>query len=145
VNALDEAAEVSRQIIERELSGARSADQVAKGLEATFARLQGLLGNLIGHAGFRALLARVQHSTAPECDFPEMSSSHEVGPYAVADLALLVERRGVDGAAVCAETLLAHLFRLLSSFIGPDLTFRLVRSVWADLGSEKPGPGSEEA
>jgi hypothetical protein len=61
---------------------------------------------------FRSLLVRTEHLARSDCDFPEMSSSHEAPPYPLADLILLVERRGVDGAAACAPTLLAHLLRL---------------------------------
>jgi hypothetical protein len=93
---------------------------------------------------FRSLLVRTEHLARSDCDFPEMSSSHEAPPYALADLILLVERRGVDGAAACAQALLAHLLRLMCSFIGAELTFRLVGKVWADIPNQNPRQGSQE-
>jgi hypothetical protein len=55
-------------------------------------------------------------------------------------LPAIIEREGPKVVAECAVALFANVISLLCSFIGEDLTFRLVRRVWTDLDGRPKAP-----
>jgi hypothetical protein len=114
--------------------------ELPEALERAFAQLDGLMSNLVGVAGFRALTRRAIHLSA--ASFPWLDKSKTSDPYAVlgsrAALATWVQQQGEAQVRACAETVLGYILELLCSFIGEDLTFRLLRRVWTDLAEGKP-------
>jgi hypothetical protein len=111
---------------------------VGAALDAMCVRLEVAMAAMVGTAGFRALLERALHLTRKQGPDPELplalgrSGSGESWIGAV-------ERIGKANAVTCAGLLFVNVFTLLASFIGEDLTFRLIRRTFRDVrdaGSE---------
>lgn len=137
-----------RRLLTHEAAGNQDQEALIKAAERASDKLRAHLSNRIGQEGFRTLLARALSLTTPQ--FPHLSAVR-VG----AD-GSLVGLRGAAGRgsgevqdsetqkAVVegAVALVAHLLALLVTFIGEDLTLRLISAVWPDLGLDD-APGGE--
>jgi hypothetical protein len=154
------------RVIGKETASAATSAEVAHGIERAFARAEALLITLVGANGFRALLDRAAHSI--EKEFPYLSTASIESkavvlirrPPASPDvpgkgkvkasifihsLEAAVEERGAARVKLGAAQLLARVIQLLCSFIGEELTFRLLQRVWKDVSTSESGSGSEEA
>ena len=109
---------------------------------STWLEIDAVLRPIIGQGGVAALYKRSLYLTTPT--FTWLASTHE-GIHAPMDLAML---RGVlaqqsAAAAVAGSRALLHTFNeLLASLVGPSLTERLLRSVWANSFSGPPAQDS---
>ena len=104
-------------------------------------RLRPHLATLMGNIGFKALLSRALALAAAE--IPSLLTLHinADGSFERA------EGVGVDRTPEGGVVLVAQLLGLLATFIGEDLTLRLVREVWPKAPFDKSdlGKGSKNA
>jgi hypothetical protein len=118
---------------------------VSAAVEATLRRLHGQLSRLVGPVGLLALLMRAVHLAKK--DFPWVAElEFRVGSeVAVVGLGACVEREGSQVVLAGCGRVLAHLLGLLCTFIGEDLTLRLLRREWPELPHGGTPTGSGEA
>jgi hypothetical protein len=88
------------------------------------------LSKLVGVAGFQALLTRAL--TLATAEIPWLESVQVKADGALEGFSESVQQQDADAAAAGMAALLGQLFRLLVTFIGADLTLRLVRDMWSD-------------
>ena len=94
-------------------------------------KLRPHLANLMGNAGFRALLARSLALTNAEV--PWLRAVHVNSDGSLEGLDELEGQVGADKFFEGRVALLAQLLGLLVAFIGEHLTLLLVREVWPKL------------
>ena len=119
--------------LERAVSRGASSQEVAEVVARAFQGIGRMLEPIIGRRGMAALYRRSVHLAGPIC--AQISAASEVGSMAM-DLAVLEAELAKQTAAdaATAGTALLHVFYvLLTSLIGPSLTERLLRSIWADF------------
>lgn len=117
---------------------AETAGQIADTMVSTWQAIDAALSPIIGQRGVAMLYKRSLYLTGPP--HPWLAGMHE-GSLATMDLAALksVFARQSSTQAATAGGALLHTFReLLSSLIGPSLTERLLRPVWAPFSSGPP-------
>jgi hypothetical protein len=104
-------------------------------------RLRPHLATLMGNIGFKALLSRALALAAAEIPSLLILHINADGSFERA------EGAGVDRTSEGGVVLVAQLLGLLATFIGEDLTLRLVRDVWPKASFDKsdPGKGSKNA
>jgi len=136
--------ELARRVVRHETAEHETATELAIGIERMFQRLRELVANLVGDAGFGAVLARASHLNKRACPWLE-TSTIVIGPIVVfSGLAAVVEREGAARVTGCTTHLLSDILGLLSRFVGEDLTLRLVNEVWKDLPGDT-APGTSES
>jgi hypothetical protein len=138
---------VAREVIERELAGASTPEELARGVEGALIRLHQLMSTLVGRRGFESVLGRAVHLAS--ATHPSLGATRlQVTPVvAVEGFAALAEREGAAEGRAAAVALLGHVISLLCQFVGEDLAFRLIRRVWTDLsaGGQSGGSGGSES
>lgn len=122
--------EQARWILDEEMGDGRESEAVFDAAEQVCRKLSGRLERLVTVVGYRALLGRALHLSGNE--FPFLRG---VRPGTTDDVCLdgLREKtEGVDPAMLRAAltTVLGNVIGLLTTFIGEDLTARLMRDVW---------------
>ncbi len=98
-----------------------------------FAKLSQRVARLITPVGSEALIRRAVHLSRSE--FPFLATV-QVGPSPAAVIDRLIEAAAtteVSQGSAGLVRVLATLVALLESFIGQDLTFRVLRDVWPEL------------
>ncbi|XXY45770.1 hypothetical protein WME91_37790 [Sorangium sp. So ce269] len=136
---------LSRRIIERELAGREDPADIAAGIEGAFRRLYEVISTVIGPIGFQAVLARAVHLTRrtdPGFGACDVTCGETV---VMKGLSGMIEREGATQASAAAVALLGNVIALLCSFIGEDLTFRLLHRGWTGLPGGGEVSGAEEA
>ena len=136
--------DLSRQLLDHERRQGDAPAELVPAMEGTFRRLHEHLCNLVGEAGFQALLERAAHLTRTEAGWIE---SITIQPEPALTLRGLAERIESEGAARVMDglaLLLANLIGLLCTFIGESLTLLLIRRIWPEVALEIPGSGSKE-
>ncbi|NRF65697.1 hypothetical protein HLB44_01735 [Aquincola sp. S2] len=115
-----------------------SAAQIAAAVIATWREIDAALSPIIGTRGVAALYRRSLHLTAathrwitvqPEVLPPEMD---------LAGLQSMIALQSSADAAAGSTALFQAFHELLGSLVGPALTERLLRTVWADASSGSP-------
>ena len=105
-------------------------------------KLRPHLASLMGNAGLNALINRARALGSSDVQWlgttaAKMQGSleelHEVGSQLEAD-------EFSEGCII----LLSHLLGLLATFIGQDLTLRIVREIWPELSPDEPDVGKGE-
>jgi len=98
-----------------------------------FGKLSQRLAQLITLVGSDALLARAVHLSRAE--FPFLDGAQTTPSADGLTLRLRESAEGVESsqAAEAFEAVLAILIALLISFVGEDLTLRVLREVWPEL------------
>jgi hypothetical protein len=100
------------------------------------------LALLVTPAGSEALLSRARHLA--RTNFPSFDQQRTARTVEALTERLRQSTNGVhadqsdDGSSVVFASLIA----LVSSFIGEDLTLRMLHDVWAELPIPQPGPQS---
>jgi hypothetical protein len=115
-----------------------NAAQIADAMVATWQEIDAALTPIIGSRGVAALYKRSLYLTGAA--HPWLAVLHG-GSQAEIDLAALksvVAQQGSADAALGGNALLQTFYQLLGSLVGPSLTERLLRSVWADSLSGPP-------
>jgi len=118
------------------------ATQIADAMVSTWLEIDAALRPVIGQGGVAALYKRSLYLTAPAHTW--LASTHE-GMHAPMDLAALkaaLAQQSNANAAAGSRALLHTFNELLTSLVGPSLTERLLRSVWANSFSGPPAQDS---
>ena len=105
-----------------------------------FEKMSERLSQLITSVGSEALLRRAVHLSQTEFPFlADVPAAPSTDPLIgqLREAAATVEPSQADQAMV---TVLGTLVALLESFLGKDLTFRLLRDVWSDLPVSPASP-----
>jgi hypothetical protein len=133
VSAPVDFAQLAKVIIDHGTEAHDEPGAIAQAVDAAFARFAQHASTMLGELGFRALMKRAVHLTRV-CLQHEGALSLALPTSVPGESWLsLVENRGKPVAVHCASALLAHVFELLCSFIGEDLTVRLIRRTWTEL------------
>ncbi len=137
------ARELARRVLRHETGDGQGAESLAAAAERACAGLRGQLAPLIGAVGFAALFDRALRLA--RADDPALA------PLALAEgperclegaRAFAAGREPAEVAAGLAAAF-AHLFHLLHTLIGEDLTAGLVRRAWPDLAGDESDPHPE--
>ncbi len=115
------------------VSDGASSRQVAGMIASAFRGIDQALTPIIGQRGVAALYKRSMHLTSQT--HPWLPRSRE-GVHPAMDIAALTTELALQTAAAAAaagDQLLQTFCELLISLIGPSLTDRLLRPVWAAL------------
>lgn len=102
-------------------------------VERCLAELGACLRGLVGVEGHRALVTRALRLAAAEYPFWESVRPADEWPRQLIGLSRSMRGVTPDHARAGVSELLAWLLWLLVTFIGPDLTLRLLREVWPTL------------
>jgi hypothetical protein len=113
------------------------AAQIAEAAVSIWQEIDAALTPIIGQRGVAALYRRSLYITG--ATHPWLAGTHEGVPTAM-DLAALKSALAQQNsaAAVGGGALLQTFHELLASLVGPSLTERLLRSVWANSSSGPP-------
>jgi hypothetical protein len=106
---------------------------VARALTQIFKELERHSATMVGDTGYRALEQRALYLTRIVAKKDPSLSSIELTRLPDPNWTETVEQLGEQKARRYAAALLAQLLGLLVSFIGEDLTVRLVRRTWTEL------------
>ncbi|XXY18957.1 hypothetical protein WME88_04805 [Sorangium sp. So ce216] len=136
---------LARRIIEHEIAGREMPADIAAGIEGAFRRLYQVMSTVIGPMGFQAVVTRAVHLTRrafPAFNACDVTCGDTVVMKGMSDM---IEREGAAHAVAAAVLLLDNVIVLFCSFIGEDLTFRLLRRGWTGFPGGAEGSGAEEA
>ena len=135
----------ARQVLQREVGEARSADEIALSLERAFTALHIALAPLISSLGFCMLVRRALNLAAR--DFPFLIEINIV--VAKEDCVLHGLREALDGrdrneAVDGSIVILAHVFSLLVLFIGENLAWRKISEICPEISLLEMEDSSEK-
>lgn len=117
---------------------AKTAGQVADTMVSTWQDIDAVLSPVIGQRGVAMLYKRSLYLIRPL--HPWLAGVHE-GTQATVDLEALKSafaQQSSTNAAAAGGAFLQTFYELLASLIGPSLTERLLRPVWAPFSSGPP-------
>lgn len=123
---------VAHDIITHALDHRDGPGEVAAAIEHVFEELYALMSPLVGPTGFASVIRRAHHLSRSECRFLDAATIESM-PLAKAGIESLIAREGGEPVTGCATLLMAQVLALLCSFIGEELTLRLVRRAWPHL------------
>jgi hypothetical protein len=128
---------LARRVLRHEAGGRAEPAALAEAAECADARLRGRLASLIGPTGYTVLVARAVRLAQTEVPALERVTIDALATGAEGGLHGVREFARASGDAGAAEAglgaILAHLIRLLVTFIGEDLALRLIREAWPEL------------
>jgi hypothetical protein len=136
--------DVARQLLDHERGQQDTALELAPIMEGAFRRFHKHMLQLIGQAGFQALLARAAHLTRKEAAWIESVNIQVEPTLTLTGLAECIESEGAAEVMEGLELLLANFIGLLCTFIGESLTMLLIRRIWPEVPLDDPGAGSKE-
>ena len=121
-----------------QVAAGADAAQVADACVNTWRAIETALTPIIGSKGVAALYTRSLHLASSA--HPWLAALRESEPTAIDLVALKSVAAQQTGALAAdgANALLQTFYQLLGSLIGPSLTERLLRSVWADSPGGAP-------
>jgi hypothetical protein len=117
---------------------AETAVQVAEVLVSTWQAIDAALSPVIGHRGVAMLYMRSLHVTRTAHPWLTATPEDEVAAMDLATLKSVFVQQSGTHAIAAGGALLQTFHELLSSLIGPSLTERLLRPVWAPFSSGPP-------
>ena len=124
--------DLARWLLEEEMGDLREPEALLDAAERACQKLCQRLARLVTVVGYQALLARALHLARGE--FPFLDGVRGGATEDACFDGLRAKTEGIDPAMLRAAltTVLARVIGLLITFIGDDLTLRLVRDVWPD-------------
>jgi hypothetical protein len=139
--SLPESRHLAQRLLAYEAVAGENSEPAESAAFRVFAKLRLALITLAGLAGFRSLLSRAL--TLARADAPDLSAVEVAADGSLKgldELASQAQEETQEGGVV----LLTQLIGLLLTFIGNDLTLRLVQDVWPEAAfdgrvSEKRG------
>jgi hypothetical protein len=137
---------LSRGIFQRTLADAPHPDDVAASLDRTFGQLHDVMQTLIGPEGYRALLERALFLARGEFAWTASLKIDRGRTLSLQGAREIVASEGPEVATEGFVLVLANFIGLLHTFIGEDLTMRLLSRIWPDIpetdtrGDTKAGP-----
>jgi hypothetical protein len=136
-----------RRLLRQEAAESQDQEALIAAAERVSDKLCAHLSKRIGQEGFRTLLARAL--TLATVHFPQLSGVRVGADGSLVGLREVLSQQtpdretwedAVDGAAA----LLAHFLGLLITFIGEDLTLRILSTVWPELDWDNAAGGEKE-
>lgn len=124
---------VARRLLMALAPRAQQPEELADAAQAAYRRLRERLGLVLGQSGFDALWERALRQAQQEAGLRDGPAAGL--PRAATDEALHALVHGQDAAAT-REGLIAVFsacIQLLYTFIGPDLSFRMIQHIWPDI------------
>jgi hypothetical protein len=138
--------ELALWLLEEETGDDRGPEALVDAADVACQKLGRRLTRLITVAGYQALLSRALHLARSEFPFLDGVRAGPVEGDCFEGLRAKAKGRDPEVLQAALATVLANVIGLLTTFIGVDLTLRLVRDVWPDAPYGGTGPGqSEEA
>jgi hypothetical protein len=137
--------DLARWLLAREMGDRADRADPVGAAESACRKLSECVARLVTVVAFQALLARALHLARAE--FPSLAGVRP-GPSPDACLEGLSERlEGVEPARAteALAAVLANLLGLLATFIGDDITLRVVRDAWPDARLGGADAAAEEA
>lgn len=137
----EESRRIAVALVHRAGNGADAA-QIADTIVSTWQAIDVALTPIVGQLGVAMLYKRSLHLTGPI--HPWLKGGSREDGQAVIDLAALksvLAQQSSTSAATGGAVLLHTFHELLTSLVGPSLTERLLRPVWADFLS---GPSAQD-
>jgi hypothetical protein len=134
--------ELARYLLVLEVGKHPEPAALAEAVARVDARLRGRLAPLIGPTGYTILVARavrLAYTDVLDLAGVTVDGGTSGGLLGIREFALASADPAVAEAGL--STILAHVFGLLITFIGEDLTIRLVRGGWPELAH---GPAESE-
>src|SRR5476649_1573890 len=134
--------DLAGRLIALETTGSKSPNTIIPAAFVACEKLRPSLATLLGNVGFSALLSRACALAASEVKW--LSVVHVDAGGALQGLAEPQTTVSPAESARGGVVLLAQLLGLLATFIGGDLTLRLLREVWPklDVAAAEFGKGS---
>lgn len=126
---------LARQLLAYELESGKSADAKNSAAFHVCVKLRVSLGKLMGMGGFRSLLSRALSLARAEVPWLQDLEISKEG--ALEGVDELESRLGAKAVAEGEVALVAELLGLLITFIGPDLTKRLLHESWPQMENFK--------
>ena len=139
------AGDLARQLLLQESGGHRESVALAEALERVCQRLHQRMVGLIGRAGFAALFTRALHlarEAHPALTGVAFDDQAEVCLRGTHEFAAARQPSEVSDAM---GTILAQFVGLLITFIGEELSMRLIREIWPASGQDAAGAADAEA
>lgn len=137
--------ELARRLLEQEREGRQGARELVDATKRVGQKLRGHLAKLIGSAGFEALLSRALALARAEHPALQGVEAAAEGETSLKGLGEAFRGRGPAEIEAASVAVLANLLWLLATFIGNDLTVRLVHTIWPQVPTGNPGSDSEAA
>jgi hypothetical protein len=131
--SLPESRHLAQRLLAYEAVAGENSEPAESAAFRVFAKLRLALITLAGLAGFRSLLSRAL--TLARADAPDLSAVEVAADGSLKgldELASQAQEETQEGGVV----LLTQLIGLLLTFIGNDLTLRLVQDVWPEASFE---------
>ena len=128
---------IAKTLADRVENGA-NATQIADAIVSAWQEIEAVLSPIIGQRGVAMLYKRSLYLIGPTHAW--LAGTHE-SIQTTADLSTLkslFEQQSSANAAAAGDAFLQTFRDLLSSLIGPSLTERLLRPVWASFSSGPP-------
>ncbi len=132
---------LARHLVAYEAAGGQSLEEHGEAVEQACRRLRQRLVGVIGQSGFDILFAHALAITKAEFSF---LAGVEIGQWPTGCLTGWhepIQGLDADQARAAHVSLLANLIWLLATFLGEDLSLRLVGQAWPEL----PHSWGEEA
>jgi hypothetical protein len=121
--------EVARHLLAHVAPDDQPPDVMLSAVDQAYRQLRERMSSLLGQAGFDALWARALHQVHPGTDA----------------LPMLVTGHDPDLARERMQGVFANCFTLLYTFIGGDLSFRLIQQTWPAIPFMNPEAQAEGA
>ena len=125
----------------RNVRAGADSGQIAETIAVACRGIDSALSPIIGQRGVGALYKRSLHLTAQTHSWLAGTQEGVSAAMDVAALTPLLARQTSAEAAAAGTLLLQTFYELLSALVGPSLTERLLRSVWATFLS---GPSARD-
>jgi hypothetical protein len=126
--------ELARRVLKTRLAARpRSAAAVADATQISCGELYRILDTMMGTPGLQALIGRALQITARDYSWLTAVTPGPGDDCALTGLSEAAGALDVNDATEGAAALLASIVWLLISFIGEDLTSRLVRNAWPEV------------
>lgn len=135
--------DLAKKILDYEDSKSGPAETKEDSVMRAFEKLRLHLSKLVGIAGFHALLTRSR--ALGESEFRWLAAIQFKADGTFRGFSEIAQQQEADAFVEGSAALLGHLLDLLITFIGKDLTFRLVQDVWPDAVLNDFNAGTEEA
>lgn len=135
---------LARQVLATEAATHQRTDDMPATAGLAYDRLRARLSVFLGEVGFDALWARALALTRRA--FPAAGAVSEEHTAALPPgLAAAVAGHDAAETAAILHAAFANFFTLLFSFIGPEISLRLLRQLWPDLPRDAADMSGERA
>lgn len=134
--------DLARRLLTLEGGESEASEMRIDVASSALAKLRLYLSKLVGVAGFSALLARAL--ALAKAEVPWLESVRVNAEGALEDFAESAQQQDANAAVAGMTALLEQLLGLLETFIGKDLTLRLVRDVWSEASLNDKNVSAEE-